>query len=65
MGYYMGLMWYHNSKIISTFTVYDQASGLSLNPNTCELLLVNNYIVTWVCNIPVRHCVTYLGVYIT
>lgn len=42
-----------------------EASGLSLDLNRCELLPVNNYIITWVCNIPVRHCVTYLGVHIT
>jgi len=52
------------SVALSTTQSFSKASGLSLNLNKCDLLLVNDCTVTSVCNIPVRSSVTYLGVQI-
>ncbi len=52
-------------KILQTIEFFSRASGLKLNLKKCELLPINNFPLSTVCNIPVKDTIKYLGMHIT
>lgn len=50
---------------LTALQLFSKASGLQLNLNKCELLPVKNTMTSSIDGIPVKDCVTYLGIKIT